>query len=250
IYHLTDCPSFISGDQFMVIEPHERIFNGQRSEFNEGAVRGSFVEGKQGLQDFPDQLRVFSVLENIDFSKPYPGTIFRFPLRTPDQAKASALTKYARTSAQVRQMLVELKDEALKALLFLKYVQKILIYERTEDQDTPTKLFEIEIVNAEEVKAQRLRLLSDFKRHVQSSDSVNQDEILECSVRPTYKLTHEDGLTTEETWQVTTRIGNISKVRASMLEDSNGDENIAEHKLIPWVGIAAPTEPGSKIDSP
>ncbi|KAF9082916.1 hypothetical protein BGX23_011960, partial [Mortierella sp. AD031] len=250
IYHLTDCPSFISGDQFMVIEPHERIFNGQRSEFNEGAVRGSFVEGKQGLQDFPDQLRVFSVLENIDFSKPYPGTIFRFPLRTPDQAKASALTKYARTSTQVRQMLVELKDEALKALLFLKHVQKILIYERTEDQDTPTKLFEIEIVNAEEVKAQRLRLLNDFKRHVQSSDSVNQDEILECSVRPTYKLTHEDGLTTEETWQVTTRIGNISKARASMLEDSNGDENIAEHKLIPWVGIAAPTEPGSKIDSP
>ncbi|KAI7827401.1 hypothetical protein BC939DRAFT_381456, partial [Gamsiella multidivaricata] len=26
IYHMTDCPSFISGDQLVVIEPHERIF--------------------------------------------------------------------------------------------------------------------------------------------------------------------------------------------------------------------------------
>ncbi|KAF9082980.1 hypothetical protein BGX23_011899 [Mortierella sp. AD031] len=250
IYHLTDCPSFISGDQFMMIEPHQRIFNGERSEFNEGAVRGNFVEGKQGLQDFPDQLQAFSVLEDIDFSKSYPGTIFRFPLRTPDQAKASALTKYACTYEQVRQMLIELKDEALKALLFLKHVQKIQIYERKEDQDTPTKLFEIEIVNTDEVKAQRLCLLRDFKRHVQSSESVNQDAVLECSVRPTYKLTHENGLTTQETWQVTTRIGNISKTRAAMLEDSNGDVNIADHKLIPWVGIAAPTEPGIKIDSP
>jgi hypothetical protein len=85
----------------MVIEPHERIFNGERSEFNEGAVRGSFLEGNQGLKEFPDQLKTFSVLEDIDFSRPYDGTIFRFPLRTPEQAKASALTKYARTPEEV-----------------------------------------------------------------------------------------------------------------------------------------------------
>ncbi|KAF9122504.1 hypothetical protein BGW39_009706 [Mortierella sp. 14UC] len=247
-YHLSDCPSFISGDQFMVIEPHERIFNGERSEFNEGAVLGNFVEGNQGLQEFPDQLRAFSVLEDIDFTKPYNGTIFRFPLRTPEQAKASLLTKYYRTPQEVLEMLTELKDEALKALLFLKHVQKILIYERKEDQDTPTKLFEIEVVNAAEVGAQRSQLLSDFNSHVQSAGSLNQDSILECSVQPTFRMTHEDGRTTEETWQVTTRIGNIDKTRAAMLEDSCGDVNIADHKLIPWVGIAAPIDPGVKLD--
>lgn len=101
IYHLTDCPSFITGDQFMVIEPHERIFNGKRSGFNEGAVLGNFVKDNQGVNDFPDQLRTFSVLEDIDFSKPYPGTIFRFPLRTKEQAEISAISKYAYTPDKV-----------------------------------------------------------------------------------------------------------------------------------------------------
>src|SRR5690349_2897277 len=140
-------------------------------------------------------------------------------------------------------MLNELKNEALKALLFLKHVQKIVIYERREDQDKPTKLFEIEIVNSAEVAAQRSQLIDNFKRHVRLCDSIDEAEVLECSTRPIYKMTHEDGRTTEETWQVTTRIGNIGKTRASMLEASHGDVNIADHKLIPWVGIAAHSDP-------
>ncbi|KAF9939972.1 hypothetical protein BGZ70_006381, partial [Mortierella alpina] len=79
----------------MVIEPHERIFNGVRSEFTEGAVKGNYVEGSQGLEHFPDQLKTFAVVEDIDFSRPYPGTIFRFPLRTKAQAEISKLSPYA-----------------------------------------------------------------------------------------------------------------------------------------------------------
>ncbi|KAG0058784.1 hypothetical protein BGZ89_000970 [Linnemannia elongata] len=248
IYHLTDCPSFISGDQLMMIEPHERIFNGLRSEFNEGAVLGSFLKENQGVKKFPDQLKVFSVLEDIDFTKSYNGTIFRLPLRTPEQAKTSLLSKYSHTPQEVLEMLMRLKDEALKAILFLKHIQKILIYERKEDQDTPIKLFEIDIVNAAEVGAQRLQLINAFKQHVQSAGSLDQDAVLQCSVRPTFRMAHWGGLTTEETWQITTWIGNIDKTRTAMLEDSNGDVNIAEHKLIPWVGIAAPTDPGVKLD--
>src|SRR5689334_18618057 len=92
---------------------------------------------------------------------------------------------------KVLEMLNELKDEALKALLFLKHVQKIVIYERKEDQDKPKKLFEIEIVNSAEVAAQRSQLIKSFKSHVQSSDSIDEAKALECSTRPTYRMTHE-----------------------------------------------------------
>ncbi|KAF8929287.1 hypothetical protein BGZ47_001117, partial [Haplosporangium gracile] len=266
IYHLTDSPSFISGDQFMIIEPNQRIFNGVQSQFTEVSIRGNFVEKQRGLQGFPDQLNAFSVVKDIDFSERYDGTIFRLPLRTSKQAKDSKLSKYAHTPEEVLEMLMELKDEALNALLFLKHVQKIAIYERKEDQDKPTKLFEIEIVNSAKVSAERSQLFDRFKRHVRSRDpvdkgdstdegdsveeegSVDEDEVLECFTRPTYRMTYEDGRTTEENWQVTTRIGNISKSRAAMLEDSNGDPNIDDHKLIPWVGIAAPLNPGVKVD--
>ena len=94
----------------MVIEPHERIFNGERSEFTEGAVRGDFVEDQVGQKEFPDQLKAFSVIEDIDFTKPYPGTIFRFPLRTKKQAQTSLLSKYAYPAEKV--MINDGKDGA------------------------------------------------------------------------------------------------------------------------------------------
>ncbi|KAG9061065.1 hypothetical protein KI688_007694 [Linnemannia hyalina] len=247
IYHLTDCPSFITGDQFMVIEPHERIFNGKKSKFIEGAVKGNFVKNSQGVNDFPDQLRTFSVLEDIDFSKPYPGTVFRFPLRTEEQAEKSDISKYGYTPNKVLEMLVKLKEEALKALLFLKHVEKIIIYERKKNQDKPTKLFQIEIVNTVEVRKERLNLLSSLRAHVYPDQSASHEDILNYSVRPTYRITQEDGSTTEETWHISTLVGNMLKSREYMVARTDG--NINNHKLIPWVGIAAPTDPDVKIDT-
>ncbi|KAF9537110.1 hypothetical protein EC957_008859 [Mortierella hygrophila] len=247
IYHLTDCPSFITGDQFMVIEPHERIFNGKRSKFIEGAVKGNFVKNNQGVNDFPDQLRTFSVLEDIDFSNPYPGTVFRFPLRTEEQAEKSEISKYAYTPDKVLEMLVKLKDETLKALLFLKHVEKIVIYERKKNQDKPTKLFQVEIVNTVEVRKERLNLLSSLRAHVYPDQPASHEDTLNYSVRPTYRITQEDGSTTEETWHISTLVGNMLKSREYMVARTDG--NINNHKLIPWVGIAAPTDPDVKIDT-
>ncbi|KAF8928987.1 hypothetical protein BGZ58_009254, partial [Dissophora ornata] len=189
IYHMTDCPSFISGDQFMVIEPHERIFNGKRSVFSEGAVRGTFVDDCEGLEEFPDQLESFAVLEDIDFSVSYPGTIFRFPLRTKDQAKTSKLSKNVYPAEQVLKMLLKLKDEALKGILFLKHIERIVIYERMEHEEVPTKLFEIEVINAKEVSQERQHLLANLKAHVYPEPTASKDAILEYSVRPIFRLT-------------------------------------------------------------
>ncbi|KAG0227608.1 hypothetical protein BGX31_006892, partial [Mortierella sp. GBA43] len=247
IYHMTDCPSFISGDQLMIIEPHERIFNGKKSpDLNEGAVRGSFVENNVGLEHFPNQLRTFSVLEDIDFTQPYPGTIFRFPLRTQAQAEISDLSKNAYPAEKAREMLAKLKSEALRGILFLKYIERIEIYEIKEGQDQPSKIFQIEIVNAEEVRSKRQHLLQNLRAHVYPDPSSSRDAILEYSVRPVFKLTQEDGTVTQETWHITTMVGNVLTAHEYMAGETDGD--LRNHKLIPWVGIGAPAEPGTKID--
>ncbi|KAG0293932.1 hypothetical protein BGZ96_002046 [Linnemannia gamsii] len=238
IYHLTDCPSFITGDQFMVIDPHLNMFENHAS-----AVRGRL----QVLKRAPDQLIAFSVLKKINYAKAYPGTIFRFPLRTKEQELDSEISDYAYTPAKVLEMLEKLKGEALRALLFLKHVEKITIYERKEDQDSANKLFEIEIMNAEEVKKERLGLLNNLKAHVNPDQLASQKDILKYSVQPTYKITQEDGSTTEETWNITTLVGNVIKSHNYMKERTGG--NLSNHKLIPWVGIAAPADPSIKIDA-
>ncbi|KAF9948476.1 hypothetical protein BGZ70_002203, partial [Mortierella alpina] len=209
IYHLTDCPSFISGEQFMVIEPHERIFDGVRSEFTEGAVKGNYVEGCQGLEHFPDQLKTFAV---------------------------------------VLEMLVMLKQEALKGLLFLKHLERIIIYERKETDDAPVKLFEIEILNAKEVREERLRVVNNLKEHVHPTDPDNasKDATLQYTVCPIFRLTQGDGSTVDEQWQITGLVGNVLQAKQKMLEQTDGDLN--HQKLIPWVGIAAPLDPDTKIE--
>ncbi|KAF9099496.1 hypothetical protein BGX27_000604 [Mortierella sp. AM989] len=247
IYHMTDCPSFISGDQFMVIEPHERIFNGINSSFVEGAVRGSFTEGRAGLEVFPDQLRTFSVLEEIDYAKPYQGTIFRFPLRTDRQALTSKLSKNAYPAEKVLDMLLKLKNEALKAMLFLKHIEKIAIYERKNLEDGPKLLFEIKIENAEEVREERQGLLAKLKAHVNPEQNASRDAILEYSVRPIFKLIEEDGTTETQHWHISTLVGNVLRSREFMTDETDG--NLDAHKLIPWVGIAAPSEPGVDVGS-
>ena len=71
-------------------------------------------------------------------------------------------------------MLLKLKQEALKGLLFLKHLERIIIYERKEMDDAPVKLFEIEIVNAKDgqiqVKVRGVDVFHPSTGKVQSSD--------------------------------------------------------------------------------
>lgn len=138
-----------------------------------------------------------------------------------------------------------LKDEALKALLFLKHVEKITIYERKEGEDEAVKMFEIEIENVEEVKKGRLELLKNLKEPVDPKHSANQEHALKYYLRPTYKITKKGEPIAWETWHITTLVGNIAEAREHI--QAHTKANLDNHKLIPWVGIAAPVDPRFKI---
>src|SRR5688572_12022029 len=148
-------------------------------------------------------------------------------------------------------MLIKLKEETLKCLLFLKYVERIAIYERQEEDDQPVKIFEIEMINALEVRQQRAHFLSRLKDHLdlQSSDANKADvySTLDYSVRPQFKLTQQDGTVTTETWQVCCMVGNATQARDYMMTQFNAD--VTKNKMIPWVAVASPVDPDTKIES-
>jgi len=144
-------------------------------------------------------------------------------------------------------MLVKLKDEALRGILFLKHIERIEIYELKDEKDGLKLLFKIEIVNAEEVRQKRQDLLANLRDHVYPDSSASTEAILDYSIRPVFRLTQEDGTSTEETWHIATLVSNVITAHEYMQTQTDGD--LTKHKLIPWVGIAAPAEPGKPIKS-
>jgi len=92
---MTDCPSFLSHDQLVILEPHENILR-------DGGIREDFVSGREGLDHYADQIKPFTAMnDDLDLSKPYNGTIFRLPLRTKAQASTSDLSNRPYSTQQV-----------------------------------------------------------------------------------------------------------------------------------------------------
>lgn len=98
---MTDCPSFLSKNQLVILEPQQNFLTG-------GGVQVDFVSGGGGLAHYADQIRPFAAKngdpaknDDFDLSKPYNGTIFRLPLRTKAQAKTSVISRRAYSIQQV-----------------------------------------------------------------------------------------------------------------------------------------------------
>jgi len=146
-------------------------------------------------------------------------------------------------------MLMMLKEDALECLLFLKYVERISIYERTDNDPAPVLLFDIEIVNAEEIRAERTKFMERLRSYSDNSSITHNSEMtLDSSIRPKFKITDEDRNVTFVTWQVTSMLGDMIETRRQMEVQFNCDTS--GHRLIPWVGVAAPVDPTIKVNNP
>jgi sacsin len=90
----------------------------------------------------PGQLSPFEGLwdytRNLDS---YPGTIFRFPLRTPTAKSKLKISKTDLNAAMVRQLFDTYFDEARISLLFLKHIRTIdfTVYGRSNPQWSITR---------------------------------------------------------------------------------------------------------------
>ncbi|GJJ75580.1 sacsin [Entomortierella parvispora] len=243
VYHMTDCPSFLSHDQLVILEPHENILR-------HGGIQGDFVFEREGLDRYADQINPFKAMDDrLDLSKPYNGTIFRLPLRTKVQAATSQISNRAYSTQQARDMLMMLKEDALECLLFLKHIEQIRIYERTDSSKEPVLLFGIEIENAEEIREERTKFIERLRSFSNDSFSTKcSGSTLESFIRPQFKIRDEYGKETVETWQVTSMLGDMIKARQQMEEQFKCDTS--GHRLIPWVGIASPVDSAIKIKDP
>ena len=77
-YHLTDAPSFVSGDYLVIFDPHCAFAPGATT--SQPGLRVRYGSGKSNVVNtFKDQFAPYKYFD-CDFTKSFQGTLFRFPL--------------------------------------------------------------------------------------------------------------------------------------------------------------------------
>ncbi|KAI3443790.1 hypothetical protein Pfo_000455 [Paulownia fortunei] len=124
VYHFTDIPTFVSGENIVMFDPHACNLPGISP--THPGLRITFA-GRKILEQFPDQFSPFLHF-GCDLQHPFPGTLFRFALRTANAASRSQIKKEVYAPADVLSLFSSFSDVVSATLLFLRNVKTISIF--------------------------------------------------------------------------------------------------------------------------
>ncbi|KAJ0674652.1 putative transcription factor C2H2 family [Helianthus annuus] len=124
VYHFTDIPTFVSGENIVLFDPHACNLPGISP--SHPGLRIKFA-GRKILEQFPDQFSPFLHF-GCDMQQSFPGTLFRFPLRNAKVASKSQIKKEAYSPQDVTSLLSSFADVVSETLLFLRNVKTISIF--------------------------------------------------------------------------------------------------------------------------
>ncbi|XP_035698973.1 sacsin-like [Branchiostoma floridae] len=226
VYHLTDCPSFMTGgDTLCVFDPQLRFVPGATQKH----------PGRM-FRDIDDYLRrqykdVFKcyLRHKRAFSSPE-STMFRFPLRTKAMAKTSDLNDKEITEDMIMSLLHRFKSESFEVLLFLNSVEKIKI-SIIEENGTSHEFYRAEALISKEAKRERQK----FAKYVaECADSKEPLHTL-ATHHVTYNMDLRDNDQHQETWMVHQRIGFDDKDIPNSIKDAHAANELG---LLPRGGAA------------
>ncbi|XP_067299191.1 sacsin-like [Pseudorasbora parva] len=158
VYHLTDCPSILTGDKWLCIsDPNLKYVEGITKQ-SPGCMFSIDDEIKKSFEDvyhtfLPEMFALNS------------GTMFRLPLRTEKMAEKSDISKHTVTEHDMEELYSALTEDPEGLILFLKHITKIQFLEISEDGKGRKKSFLIEKKHTEKSMVSK----ENFHRHVRES---------------------------------------------------------------------------------
>ena len=194
VYHLTDCPSFLSNDDTLVIlDPH--------CEYSPEAVPDAPGGRYNNIDDRFEEMFSDTCSGYLgDFANNFPlkgSTMFRLPLRTAEQSKTSEISISRRpvTDQVMTNLIEEFQKEAKKLLLFLNHVKFIGLWEINKKSELK-RIYSV----SSELKSRSEKKLHDLHRHLQ----VNK-KVATCDIplkNTTYTIRIEDSKKLKEKWLI------------------------------------------------
>ena len=151
VYNLTDVPMFVSRNYLAIFDPHTSFLGKAIKNTRRPGIKINLNKDIKRLKKFRNQFKPFNGVFGCDLhldkqDNSFDGTLFRFPLRTRDQASASEIKKLWYNQEQMRELLQMFLQGAKNVLLFTQNVLTVQIYHlpNTESQDPqPTLMFQV-----------------------------------------------------------------------------------------------------------
>ena len=139
VYHITDIPSFISGEWLYVFDPAILFLE---NEITNTAKPGKKLKFTEEIVHYSNQLLPYKNFFEFKQEQLYPGTIFRFPFRTHPDAQSISSVCFKKSDMQ--ELLAAMKKAGSKLFLFLNNIKRITFDWIDTGDKEPTELFAME----------------------------------------------------------------------------------------------------------
>jgi len=239
-YHLTEVPMFVSGTKVVLFDPQAKFVPGINPANPGKMIDCSTEKGKQLVTSLPDVFNSLRVWGNTLNEEEFDGTIFRFALRSEEQAQVSRLSNQSHSLQAMTQLLKEMSCSASTMLLFLKNVENIEIYNWKSEDEEPILIHQTKITNNSERLQKKRSFMLNANPNPEIPVSIDYFLDIESNGMGTTEMGGK--LSPKEKWVVCNQLGggNASKMAQ--------DPRLAHMKLIPWAGVAGRLDPIGSVD--
>ena len=132
VYNLTDVPSFISGKYIVLFDPHIKYLNKALPGNSPGLkINLQTMKNRKLIKRMQNQFKPFQGVFGCDLLQREPyfeGTLFRFPLRTKQQAVNSDIRNTSYTKDEMINLLKQFVEASGNLLLFTQNVHEIKLF--------------------------------------------------------------------------------------------------------------------------
>ncbi|XP_078326289.1 sacsin-like isoform X3 [Crassostrea virginica] len=143
VYNLTDVPSFVSGTSLMYLDPHGKYLGDAVLNEKSPGIKLNLKNGIM-LRKLKSQFKPFEDVFDFHSSlfaegKQYNGTLFRFPLRTKQQAYSSEISNREYSKKEMEKLMKQFCKCAGNLIIFTQNVKKVEVFHVSNDSENPDK---------------------------------------------------------------------------------------------------------------
>ena len=174
VYNLTDVPMFLSRNYFVIFDPNTFYLRKAIKNKSKPGIKIDVNKNPEKKRKFRNQFKPFNGIFGCDLhlNKPdnsFPGTLFRFPLRTKEQAIRSEIKAVHYDNDQMRELLDIFVRGAKHLLLFTQNVCQLSIFHlprESVEETRPELMFQVTKSLSKVGIIRELSVPVDLSRHL------------------------------------------------------------------------------------